>query len=684
MSIANYEEFNQKKRDLIDIMMLLAEQIDHICDVGLDLDAEVLVDLKCKLDDDRFKVLVLGGFKNGKSTFINALMGAKVLPAYPTPCTAVINEVTYGEEKYAEIHFKNPLPEKISPDIQRKAAQHIQKHKMDKDGIPSYQISADELADYVMIPHTDKGQKEFIQETPYSKVTLRYPIEMCRNGIDLIDSPGLNENETRTKVTQEYLRLADAILFVFRCPHIAGQNEMRYVQNELHPQGYRDIFFICNAIDQALAKELPRFQKLCIQKLAPMTSFGEKGVFCLNALDALKAKEKHDGEALALTGLPEFENALSHFLNNSRGRTKLVSIIEPCVAFIDAACLPQTESYIQSLGQSLREFEQRVAKAEPALTLAKAKEELVAKKIEDGMKKLRSKIESCTKEQYETVAKGIPAFVEKLDLENHMSLNIFKHKAQQELLIEEVSQKLEAYLQEAMDKWSRERLTKLLNQELDKLEADIGHDIDVFYNELNFFRHQVSDVKRPNNISGASRVGEEIDRTLAGGPVYGLMGTTMDLGETTKRVSIISAITSATSIAAGALICLMIRRRAAAATASIFAVGALQVLNSGKTLTETFITEFAEEFLKSVLENKDTNSKEYAEKLTESIQEKFDLYSQALKREVEIEEGKIESLRQDKQKNEKLCKKKIQALQNAQKDLKGIRQQLLQMKSDIE
>ena len=46
-----------------------------------------------KLDDERFTVVVLGEFNHGKSTFINALLGAPVLPTGITPTTAVLAHV---------------------------------------------------------------------------------------------------------------------------------------------------------------------------------------------------------------------------------------------------------------------------------------------------------------------------------------------------------------------------------------------------------------------------------------------------------------------------------------------------------------------------------------------------------------------------------------------------------------
>ena len=58
-----------------------------------------------ELKRESFKVLVVGEIKRGKSTFINALLGEEVLPAFATPCTAVINEIKYSETKRAVLHF---------------------------------------------------------------------------------------------------------------------------------------------------------------------------------------------------------------------------------------------------------------------------------------------------------------------------------------------------------------------------------------------------------------------------------------------------------------------------------------------------------------------------------------------------------------------------------------------------
>ena len=40
-------------------------------------------------------------------------------------------------------------------------------------------------------------------------------MDLLKDGVEIVDSPGLNENPVRTQVTMEYLSKADAIIFVF-------------------------------------------------------------------------------------------------------------------------------------------------------------------------------------------------------------------------------------------------------------------------------------------------------------------------------------------------------------------------------------------------------------------------------------------------------------------------------------
>ena len=47
---------------------------------------------------DLFLLVIVGEFNAGKSAFINALLGAEVMPEGVTPTAAVINLLRYGDE----------------------------------------------------------------------------------------------------------------------------------------------------------------------------------------------------------------------------------------------------------------------------------------------------------------------------------------------------------------------------------------------------------------------------------------------------------------------------------------------------------------------------------------------------------------------------------------------------------
>jgi ribosome biogenesis GTPase A len=64
---------------------------------------EKLLSLERKLASNQFHLAVLGQMKRGKSSFINALLGAEVLPTGVLPVTAVITEIKYGPRPCATI-----------------------------------------------------------------------------------------------------------------------------------------------------------------------------------------------------------------------------------------------------------------------------------------------------------------------------------------------------------------------------------------------------------------------------------------------------------------------------------------------------------------------------------------------------------------------------------------------------
>ena len=66
-----------------------------------------------KLESRNFSVGILGEFKRGKSSFINALLGREILPVDALPTTATLNRITYGALPRAYLRYKDEKVEEV-------------------------------------------------------------------------------------------------------------------------------------------------------------------------------------------------------------------------------------------------------------------------------------------------------------------------------------------------------------------------------------------------------------------------------------------------------------------------------------------------------------------------------------------------------------------------------------------
>ena len=126
---------------------------------------EVLSGLINRLKTDKLRVLVIGRFSAGKSTFINALFGQPVLPASPTPTTGVLCEVKFADEtgKKAVLH-----PKKGTGENGNDAPFEIRLSNLQ-----------DELKNFVKIDHFGDTQKT----SRYQKLELHWPLPMLQPDI---------------------------------------------------------------------------------------------------------------------------------------------------------------------------------------------------------------------------------------------------------------------------------------------------------------------------------------------------------------------------------------------------------------------------------------------------------------------------------------------------------------------
>jgi len=156
-----------------------------------------------------FRLVVIGEVKKGKSSFINALLGAPgLLPVHSDPVTSTVYKIMYGETRNYRVFFSPKDPEKpweTTP--------------------PPLEISDDQVAEY----GTEDGNPGNKKGVDFIGVQLPHPL--LKSGVTIIDTPGVGSVfRKHSDITWRYVPNADAIFFVLDSAEaVASKDERDYL-----------------------------------------------------------------------------------------------------------------------------------------------------------------------------------------------------------------------------------------------------------------------------------------------------------------------------------------------------------------------------------------------------------------------------------------------------------------------
>ncbi len=216
-----------------------------------------------KLQEQRFCIGITGVLSAGKSTFLNALLGQEVLGTSSVPETANLSVLRYGETPRARVHFWS---KEQWEDLESQGAydSHLQafvkeskEHFKDKlqDFItsPKYtkDIELNELSAYTSANHTSK----FCNLV--EKVELFMPLAFLENGVEIVDTPGLDDPITkREDITREYIEHCDMLIHIMNASCAATQKDIDFILEALLEQNISRLLVVLTRIDLLTQKEL--------------------------------------------------------------------------------------------------------------------------------------------------------------------------------------------------------------------------------------------------------------------------------------------------------------------------------------------------------------------------------------------------------------------------------------------
>ncbi|MGD0344941.1 MAG: dynamin family protein [Acidimicrobiales bacterium] len=285
-----------------------------------------------RLAQRRFHVTVLGEFKRGKSTLVNALLAEDILPTGALPLTAVATEISFGER--------------------RAVVEHLDGRR--------YEIAPDELAEYVT------EERNPANERSVARVEVQVPARLLEPGLVLVDTPGLgsiyrhNDEEARRALFD-----ADGAILVLSAdsPLSAREQELLGVLAERRAP----TFFVLNKIDHLATRERDQVRRFVSDAVAAELGRNEQ-LWCLSARAALargevgRVRDGREGDDFAA-----FEAAFEEFVRNDLVEARLVSARRELArlgrALEDAVSLEMVGLALESaeLGRRVTEFETEAA-----------------------------------------------------------------------------------------------------------------------------------------------------------------------------------------------------------------------------------------------------------------------------------------------------------------------------------
>jgi tRNA U34 5-carboxymethylaminomethyl modifying GTPase MnmE/TrmE len=207
-----YEQLQhfQENRQKLDNFCNQLFQIIQACtnrDLLPDTLPEEIEKVSHKLKSQNFRLSVVGEFSQGKSTLLNALLGEEIQPVRAIPCSGTVTVLKYGAPRRVICRYRDGREEEILfEQYQEKAA-------------ISEEAALGSLSDELV--HSEI--EEIIFEHP--------DLDLCRSGVEIVDSPGLNEHPERTAITQQLVKGTDAVIFLANASRPLTQGERDLIQD---------------------------------------------------------------------------------------------------------------------------------------------------------------------------------------------------------------------------------------------------------------------------------------------------------------------------------------------------------------------------------------------------------------------------------------------------------------------
>ncbi len=296
-----------------------------------DQDRGKLEELLARLGEERFHLAVLGQFKRGKSSLINALLGEAVLPTAVIPLTAIPTFIRAGDRREARVSFGGDSHEES----------FVAERNEDLVAF---------LARYVSETENPKNRRGV------ALVEVFHPAALLRHGVVLIDTPGIGSTfRHNTAATLNFLVQCDAALFVSSADPPITEVEVSFLKDIRNKIPH--LIFLFNKADYL--DENDKHSALAFFRIVLAEEAGLDGVpvYCVSARRGLEARRENDAAKWEASGLGPFTRHLVDFLVHDKAETFNRALTRKTAAVLSGIGM-QINIVIRSLKMPIANLEQ--------------------------------------------------------------------------------------------------------------------------------------------------------------------------------------------------------------------------------------------------------------------------------------------------------------------------------------
>jgi GTPase SAR1 family protein len=281
------------------------------------------------VQDDTFKVAVVGEYSSGKSSLLNVLLrlytpdGKRtdgLLPTAITPTTAVVTTLFYDQARSIEITLN--------------------------DG-EKRQVNSDQLNGFLTGPTLRRKKYPWSINTEENEriaehikhVRIGCVSPLLKEGVALIDTPGIGSiNEYHAKITREFTAEVDAALFLVSVDPPMGEREMTFLQ---HIKSITDrCLFIQTKRDLGERTEhgevvWQRREREHRSRIEEVLKRRDYPFYCVSASQAAYGLRHDDDQEFTDSGFRALETELQRFLVAERGVPRIKTWLKRAANALD-------------------------------------------------------------------------------------------------------------------------------------------------------------------------------------------------------------------------------------------------------------------------------------------------------------------------------------------------------------